>query len=224
MKFLMAIIFLVSLISGCAGVAPVVTQTKIIDRPALNVAHKEELGNTLLEYFVSNTQPSIRVNEQWGISSKGKYFPPQILRPVGVGEKISRYYVEDMMPGIPDSFRNVCYDRSDKVFFMPNGFGACDAIGKSILNSGPLMIEYADYVDVRTSQFKQELIYNGKVGSNVKFLYREITGGYMRAPFSQEIQYDLAEGNLIGFKGARIEIIESSNRYIEYKVLKTFTR
>ena len=46
----------------------------------------------------------------------------------------------------------------------------------------------------------------------------------MRAPFTQEIQYDLKEGNIIGFKGARLEIIESSNSSITYKVLKMFDR
>ena len=41
--------------------------------------------------------------------------------------------------------------------------------------------------------FRQQFIYNGKVGSNLKFLYREISNNYARAPFSQEVQYDLNE-------------------------------
>jgi hypothetical protein len=44
----------------------------------------------------------------------------------------------------------------------------------------------------------------------------------MRAPFSQEIQYDLADGNIIGFKGVRIEVIEAANTQIKYRVLASF--
>jgi len=44
----------------------------------------------------------------------------------------------------------------------------------------------------------------------------------MRQPFSQEVLYDLSEGNIIGFKGARIEIIEATNFNLKYKVIKSF--
>ncbi|MFC1708823.1 hypothetical protein ACFL2J_02010 [Candidatus Omnitrophota bacterium] len=70
--------------------------------------------------------------------------------------------------------------------------------------------------------FKQELIYNGKVGSSVKFLYRELSDDMLRPAFSQEIQYDLNESKTIGFKGVRVEIIEATNTNLRYKVLKSF--
>ena len=44
----------------------------------------------------------------------------------------------------------------------------------------------------------------------------------MRPAFTQDIQYDLKESNIIGFKGVRIEIIEATNRHIKYKVLNSF--
>ncbi|OIO78993.1 MAG: hypothetical protein COW11_03515 [Candidatus Omnitrophica bacterium CG12_big_fil_rev_8_21_14_0_65_43_15] len=70
--------------------------------------------------------------------------------------------------------------------------------------------------------FKQELIYNGRLGNSVKFLYREISDDMMRPAFSQEIQYDLNDGKTIGFKGSRIEIIKASNTELRYKVIKNF--
>lgn len=70
--------------------------------------------------------------------------------------------------------------------------------------------------------FRQELIYNGRTGDSVKFLYREIKDSYLRAPFTQDITYDLKEGAEIGFKGARLKIIEASNTKIKYVVTKTF--
>lgn len=220
--FVYAVIWSV-LLTGCASVVPVQTRTRVVDRPPINEVRSEELGNTLLEYFISNTQPSIRILDQFKFFATGVAYPPQILRPRGVGEQMNTYIVEDTGEP-PHAPMTVCYDQTDKVLFFPSGFGSCDALLKSMVSSGALRVEPAEYVDIRAPQFRQELIYNGKVGNNVKFLYRELSGGYMRAPFTQDIQYDLQEGKEIGFKGARIEIINSTNRKIEYKVLKSFNR
>ena len=81
----------------------------------------------------------------------------------------------------------------------------------------------AIYIDLSKPNITQQLIYNGRINDSVKFLYRELSEGkLMRAPFTQEIQYDLKKGNEIGFKGARLKILEASNREITYKVLKHF--
>lgn len=76
--------------------------------------------------------------------------------------------------------------------------------------------------DHKSPSFEQQLIYNGHIGDQVKFLYRELSSNMMRAPFIQEIQYDLKESNTIGFKGVRIEIIKATNRQIEYIVHRSF--
>ena len=44
-----------------------------------------------------------------------------------------------------------------------------------------------------------------------------------RPAFNQDLQYDLADGNIVGFKGLRIEIIKATNTNIEYKILSNFT-
>ena len=75
---------------------------------------------------------------------------------------------------------------------------------------------------VLPGSFRQELIYSGRVGDTVKFLYRELKDGYLRAPFTQEVTYDLKESNVIGFKGARMKVIEATNTKIRYQVTKTF--
>ena len=82
--------------------------------------------------------------------------------------------------------------------------------------------EYASRIAQDSPSFVQELIYNGRSGNFLKFLYRELSGGYMRNAFNQESQYDLDDGNIIGFKEVRIEVIEASNTNIKYKVLDTF--
>ena len=83
-------------------------------------------------------------------------------------------------------------------------------------------IENARVVDVNAANFRHELIYNGRSGDTVKFLYREFSGDCARPPFSQDVQYDLKDGRTIGFKGARVEIVETSNTRLAYRVLSSF--
>ncbi|MFT5207341.1 MAG: hypothetical protein ACI9CF_001093 [Candidatus Omnitrophota bacterium] len=69
---------------------------------------------------------------------------------------------------------------------------------------------------------RKELIYNGRVGDNVKFIYREITNNLSNKPFSQEVEYDITESNFISFKGAQIEVQNATERTITYKVAANF--
>ena len=70
----------------------------------------------------------------------------------------------------------------------------------------------------KPSNFKQELIYNGKSNNVVKISYREFVNDLARPSFTQEIVYDLTESNIIGFKGMTIEVIEATNTSIKYKI------
>lgn len=76
--------------------------------------------------------------------------------------------------------------------------------------------------DVKRSNFKQELIYNGRSGSTARFLYREFGGEMIRADFNQELIYDLNESSTIGFRGVRIEILDANNSSVTYRVISAF--
>jgi hypothetical protein len=89
---------------------------------------------------------------------------------------------------------------------------------------GPVEFEKMKVPIVGKEYFKQEFIYNGKVGNGLKFIYREFIDNTARPAFTQDLQYDLAEGNIIGFKGLRIRVINASNTKIEYEVQSNFTR
>jgi hypothetical protein len=70
--------------------------------------------------------------------------------------------------------------------------------------------------------FKQEFIYNGRVDNDLKFVYREYVDNLARSSFTQELQYDINDSNIIGFKGLRIEVLNTTNTSITFKVLSTF--
>jgi len=82
--------------------------------------------------------------------------------------------------------------------------------------------EIIDIPIVSEASFQQEFIYGGRADDILKFTYREFSGSTMRPSFNQEVQYDLKDGNIVGFKDARIEVIEASNTKLRYKVLQNF--
>jgi hypothetical protein len=75
---------------------------------------------------------------------------------------------------------------------------------------------------VNTTNFKQELIYNGKSGNIARFLYREYSGNLARPAFTQELTYDLASSRVIGFKEVRLEVLRTTNTSIQYRVISGF--
>ena len=69
------------------------------------------------------------------------------------------------------------------------------------------------------SKFKKELIYGGKTGDTVNITYREYRDDYARAPFFQDLKYDLKESKEIRFQHFRILIESATNSSIRFIVL-----
>lgn len=69
---------------------------------------------------------------------------------------------------------------------------------------------------------KRQLLYDGKSGTTLHLSYREFYGDMARPAFTQEVSYDLAQDTVIGFKGARFEVIDTNNTSIRYRVVKGF--
>lgn len=67
--------------------------------------------------------------------------------------------------------------------------------------------------------FKRELIYTGRAGNAVSILYREFVNDMARPAFSQQLQYDVGADPVIGFKGARFEVLKADNTGITYRVI-----
>ena len=70
--------------------------------------------------------------------------------------------------------------------------------------------------------FQQTLIYSGKIGTKVRLGYREFSHNLARPAFNNDVEYDLNESTTVGYKGARIEILEATNELIKYKLIQNF--
>jgi len=69
---------------------------------------------------------------------------------------------------------------------------------------------------------QQTLIYSGRIGNRVTLGYREFFDDIARPAFSNDVNYDLTESRVLGYKGARVEVIEATNTEIKYKVIAGF--
>jgi hypothetical protein len=70
------------------------------------------------------------------------------------------------------------------------------------------------------ASFKRELVYGGISGNTITILYREFKDDFARPAFSQDLKYDLAQGDVIGYRGSRFQVLGATNTAIKYKVLK----
>lgn len=71
----------------------------------------------------------------------------------------------------------------------------------------------------KAAAFQRELIYSGVAQSTVSILYREFTNDLVRPISTQDLKYDAAKGSVVGYKGARFEILSADNTSITYRVV-----
>lgn len=84
-----------------------------------------------------------------------------------------------------------------------------------------------DYVmgvttNYQQASFQSTLIYSGRIGDRITLGYREFDRNMARPAFSNDVAYDLSESMILGYKGARLEVLHASNTEISYKVLAGF--
>jgi len=213
--------------TGCSTSKLSITPSQsIVDIPPIGNVMVSELGETLVQkgkvYQYDAIQLNNTVEAGDGFLLKKLTLNPGILKASMRDNKYVYYstdklMVYDALLGTKMEYGGLAVsdiDADDVKFHLS---------GKKVMRPKPK----PDFVKIKTAaierpSFRQELIYNGKTGNYVKFLYREYSGDMMRPPFSQEIQYDLNEGKTVGFKGERIEILDASNTSIPYRVLATF--
>ena len=59
----------------------------------------------------------------------------------------------------------------------------------------------------KAAGFQRELIYSGVAQSTISLLYREYLNDMIRPAYIQDLKYDSTKGSIVGFKGARVEIL-----------------
>ena len=77
---------------------------------------------------------------------------------------------------------------------------------------------------IQKDSFQQTLLYNGRIGNKITLAYREFSDNVARPAFSNSVEYDLSESAIVGYKGARLEIVKATNTELTYKVISGFSQ
>ena len=220
MNKLILLIFTFSLLSCGVQKRAVVPESSTTFAPELNIISNSEIGITLVSKEKGQNFKAIKITKEF------KTKPGYLIKMIEVGEVfINDSYTEkyDLYSNPTDITFGIAVPKNGEnpLIYATNISGT--GMSFKQLNEN---IEYTE-TSVPLKQkdyFKQEFIYNGRVGNALKFIYREYVEDYARLAFTQDLQYDLSESKIIGFRGLRIEIINATNTKIEYKVLNHFEK
>lgn len=206
--------FLLLLIGICSCSSPfmaVIPEPLNDNKPILNQETTSEIGVSLVSKEVGKIYKAIQIKAS--VPYKSGYSKKEFIEgSVFVNDHIYKNY--DIYTQVDNKEYSIAISRIDDHMALYSR-GSVFQMKPVTYTKLKLPIKEKDY-------FRQEFIYNGKVGNSLKFIYREFTNDYARPAFMQELQYDISESNVIGFKGLRIAIINVNNTSITYKVVNHF--
>lgn len=187
--------------------------------PQIDQLAETELGESLIDKEVGIKYPAMVLKQ--AITSTSRALGKTIEFKKGETLILKTYSKKYLLFAKEKERAGIAISKSDHKSYLyvdPYGDGRITInrqIDSSFYTMTKVPIPGKDYL-------KKEFVYNGKIGTGVKFLYREFIDDMARPAFSQDLQYDLSEGRIIGFRGLRIEVINAQNTKIEYKVLSYF--
>lgn len=209
--------------------------SKVIYDPELNVETEGELGQTIISKSNLTSYPSIIISSDISELIKtgamaNSYSGTILIRSGNLRKYIENqdgaFYVDrrstfTFFAGTIPCDGQVC----TAGIFIPKDTQKRPVIfrfDKGEYSFGMLPVEVKKTTDYVWSagSFKRELVYGGISQKTIMISYREFSDATARPAFSQDLKYDLNESDIIGYRGARFQVIKAGNTVIRYKVLK----
>lgn len=218
---LLALGFIVTL-TGCTTPSyNYIPKTTNLSFPEVGSVSVARVGDKMLSQGKYVESDAIRVLEQEQIKLAYTVFPGYFLKQ---GENSKGIYYKITTgagagriekSALADTHKLVMVDKSDNEFCVVTWIDtySCD---------DEVKYQRTREEVVTPDSFQQTLIYNGKVGDKINIGYREFSAQRARDAFRNEVEYDLAESDTIGYQGAQLEIIEATNQSIKYRVISNF--
>ena len=237
------IVLLLSLVFvGCAS-SPIKmsedTETEIVEYPTIGKTVAKGLGDSIVAKGARNTNDAIDIakatqfNKKEGESSiwtcavtvsPGTFYKRGVwdtqsrkadcFGPVTYQLTLSDGSTNWNCPGI-DGIADICRDTNEKYFLAVLTTQVELKQDHDNIRMSKKVVEFED-------NFVQEIVYNGKAGNHLKFIYREFSDSVTRPAFTQEIQYDISESPIVNFKNVQLEVVQASNTKIVYKLINNF--
>ncbi len=241
-------LFSALILSGCVGSRITVTDITMetVDYPETGVVTTTGLGERLVAKGTRMTAPALEVVEATQFGKKegeasvltcamtvlpGSWFEQGVYKSAssqadcfGPASFRGTHADGTTSPWVCDGTKlrgDICRDNNGKYFLATRDTLITKAT-RSYLQQDFDHIRLVKKVIESESNFIQELIYKGRVDSNLRFIYREFSDDIYRPAVTQDIQYDYSESSIIGFKDLRFEIIDATNAQITYKLIRNF--
>jgi hypothetical protein len=214
-------------LAGCATPAPtpmrqVFPKTETRSLPELNATGKAELGNSMISTESVSRVRGINVS---GTVSEAVNPPGTTSVLPGDFELFATRSEGDYYQGVATySMLGTSVPASDRAgVFVPSDKSKPAVIYHFALGYkyGTKSVAYTPKEIVKSTpeSFRRELVYSGVSQNTVTLVYREFKDDFARPAFTQELKYDLSQDRVIGYKGARFEVVKAGNTEITYKVI-----
>jgi hypothetical protein len=211
-------------VTGCATPSYEYTpKVQEISKPPLGTVSTVGVGEQMLEQgrFIERDALQLDREVKTGLLSLYTFTPGHFVRVGGRGA--AGFYNASSTQGsgrveqsaIADPFQVIEYNDETRQFCSVTVFNLkiCEKVTDARLTTVFATDE---------NSFQQTLIYSGRVGNKINIGYREFSGNTARPAFNNDVEYDLSESKLIGYRGAELEVIEATNRSITYRVIRNF--
>jgi hypothetical protein len=221
----------VMMLASCASAPPLTApDVQFLDHPPLGAEASAEIGETLLTksklYVFDGLDLQERITDN-GIARE-YVVEPSAARLERTDSDGNRYFVpaQDAYFVNDKTFGRRVRPSNAYLVLKANGTlelkGYYDLTTAGSISPAAPRYKAGKVVDRHRPNFRQELIYGGRSGNQIRVTYREFSGNLIRPDFTQEAQYDLGVEQLIGFKGVRIQVVSATNTRLVYRVQKSF--
>jgi hypothetical protein len=234
--------FFILLVVGCTSPIRVIDQSekKLINYPQIGKEVSKKLGDVILAKGIQTFGDAAKVlketqfNKKDGESSmmtcalsvvpdtaykRGVYetksTSADCFGPVLFRRTLADGNTNWNCPGNPLIIGDICKEQDGKVFLAI-------ATNKIYLEQDFEKIKFSKVVIEGKDNFVQEIIYNGRSGNDVKFVYRELSESLIKPIFFQELEYDISKSPVVNFKSVSIKIVSATNTDITYKLISNF--
>lgn len=213
-----------AMIAGCAtpsyNYRPVATD---VSAPPLGITSTATVGDVMLRQGRYEEVDAISLSESVKVGAIGTYtFSPGHYVKTGENAK-GGFYNASGLSGSGQVQTGAITDPFQSLLLEPNGTSLCgvSVFGAKVCKGG-IAVRKIRVPNLTPDSFQQTLIYSGRVGGKINIGYREFSGNLARPAFNNDVEYDLIESNIIGYKGAQIEVVEATNQHIKYIVRRNF--
>lgn len=219
MKWIVILLAAVA-VSGCASVSynGAGTHAEVVDYPEIGTVTTAQIGDYMMRKGLNVQEQALSLTST--IDKFTYTIPAGVYKQVGQNEK---YWFYSLLGSSGMVTKNPLADPM-QALAVPKGKGGQLCVITTLNGKTCYDATYTrkTVASQQSASFQQTLIYNGRVGDKINVGYRELSNDMARPAFNNEVEYDLKASQVIGYKGAQIEVLSADNSSITYKVLRPF--